>query len=70
MVAGQVGLSAILLVSTGLMFHTLYNLEHIQFGFDLDRVITFTATPGDAPGMLGYQAAQKERDQRPRRNRL
>lgn len=59
LVAGQVGLSAILLVSTGLMFRTLYNLEHIHFGFDLDRVTTFTATPADAPGMLGADAAQK-----------
>jgi len=57
MVSAEVALSAILLVSTGLMFHTLYNLEHIQFGFDLERVTTFTATPGDAPGILGYQAA-------------
>ena len=61
MVAGQVALSAILLVSTGLMFHTLYNLEHIHFGFDLDRVITFTAMPADAQGMMGFLAAQKEK---------
>jgi predicted permease len=61
MVAGQVALSAILLVSTGLMFHTLYNLEHIHFGFDLDHVITFTAMPADAQGMLEFLAAQKEK---------
>jgi predicted permease len=61
MVTGQVAFSAILLVSTGLMFHTLYNLEHIPFGFDLDRVTTFTATPANAPGYLGFFAAQKEK---------
>lgn len=61
MVAGEVALSAILLVSTGLIFHTLYNLEHIHFGFELDKVTTFVATPANAPGMssLGANAAQK-----------
>jgi putative ABC transport system permease protein len=59
MVAGEVALAAILLVSAGLLFHTLYNLEHIPFGFDLDRVITFTATPANAPGFLGYLASQE-----------
>jgi predicted permease len=59
MVAGQVALSVILLVSTGLMFHTLYNLEHIHFGFDLERVTTFSVTPADAPGYLGFPPAQK-----------
>lgn len=54
MVAGEVALAAILLVSAGLLFHTLYNLEHIPFGFDLDRVMTFTATPANATGSLGY----------------
>jgi predicted permease len=38
------------------MFHTVYNLEHIHFGFDLDRVMTFTVTPGNAPGFLGATA--------------
>jgi putative ABC transport system permease protein len=61
MVAGQVALSVILLVSTGLMFQTLYNLEHIHFGFDLDRVITFTAMPADAQGMIGFLASQNEK---------
>src|SRR5437667_2812211 len=61
MVAGEVALSVILLVSTGLIFHTLYNLEHIHFGFDLERVTTFTATPADAQGATAYLAAQKEK---------
>jgi putative ABC transport system permease protein len=59
MVAGEVALSVILLVSTGLMFHTLYNLEHIRLGFDLDRVTTFSATPADAPGYLWLLAGQR-----------
>ncbi|HEY6293785.1 MAG TPA: ABC transporter permease [Terriglobia bacterium] len=59
LVAGEVALSAILLVSAGLLFHTLYNLEHIRFGFDLDQVTTFTATPANAMGDVQALATQK-----------
>jgi putative ABC transport system permease protein len=59
MVAVEVALSAILLVSSGLMFHTLYNLEHIRFGFDLDQVTTFTATPANAMRDMQALATQK-----------
>jgi putative ABC transport system permease protein len=49
-VAGEVALSALLLVATGLLFHTLWNLEHVQLGFDVTRVTTFTVMPADASG--------------------
>jgi putative ABC transport system permease protein len=49
-VAGEVALSALLLVATGLLFHTLWNLEHVRLGFDVTRVTTFTAMPADASG--------------------
>jgi predicted permease len=49
-VAGEVTLSALLLVATGLLFHTLWNLEHVNLGFDVTRVTTFTAMPADASG--------------------
>jgi putative ABC transport system permease protein len=49
-VAGEVALSALLLVGTGLLFHTLWNLEHVNLGFDVTRVTTFTAMPADASG--------------------
>src|SRR5271156_1388182 len=49
-VAGEVALSALLLVATGLLFHTLWNLEHVHLGFDVTRVTTFTAMPSDASG--------------------
>jgi putative ABC transport system permease protein len=49
-VAGEVALSALLLVGTGLLFHTLWNLEHVHLGFDVTRVTTFTAMPADASG--------------------
>lgn len=50
LVAGEVALSTLLLVGTGLLFHTLWNLEQAHLGFDTDRVTTFTAMPADAAG--------------------
>jgi predicted permease len=50
LVMGEVALSTLLLVGTGLLFHTLWNLEESQLGFDTDRVTTFSATPEDAAG--------------------
>ncbi len=53
LVAGEVALSTLLLIGTGLLFHTLWNLEHAQLGFDVTRVTTFTAMPADAAGFSG-----------------
>ncbi len=50
LVAGEVALSTLLLVGTGLLFHTLWNLEQARLGFDVERVTTFTAMPADAAG--------------------
>jgi putative ABC transport system permease protein len=50
LVAGEVALSTLLLVGTGLLFHTLWNLEHARLGFEVDRVTTFIAMPADAAG--------------------
>ncbi len=50
LVAGEVALSTLLLIWTGLLFHTLWNLEHTRLGFDIARVTTFTAMPADAAG--------------------
>lgn len=50
LVAGEVALSTMLLVGTGLLFHTLWNLEHTNLGFDVNRVTTFSAMPADAAG--------------------
>ena len=54
LVSAEVGLAAILLVATGLLFHTLYNLQHQQLGFETRHVITFTATPPDSAGYLAF----------------
>lgn len=50
LVAGEVALSTLLLIATGLLFRTLWNLEHARLGFDVTRVTTFTAMPADATG--------------------
>jgi predicted permease len=50
LVAGEVALSTLLLVGTGLLFHTLWNLERARLGFDTEHVTTFTAMPADAAG--------------------
>jgi predicted permease len=55
LVSGEVALAAVLLVATGLLFHTLYNLEHEQLGFATDHIVTFTATPPDSLGYLAFQ---------------
>jgi putative ABC transport system permease protein len=57
LVSGEVALAAILLVATGLLFHTLYNLEHQRLGFETRHVITFTATPPDSGGYLAFQSS-------------
>jgi predicted permease len=50
LVAGEVALSTLLLVGTGLLFHTLWNLEKSRLGFETAHVTTFTAMPADAAG--------------------
>ena len=57
LVSGEVAIAAILLVATGLLFHTLYNLQHQRLGFSTEHVITFTATPPDSAGYLAFQSA-------------
>jgi predicted permease len=64
LVAGEVAISALLLVGTGLLFHTLWNLEHTQLGFDVDRVTTFIAMPADAAG-FSNMAVSSDTDHAP-----
>lgn len=58
LVALEVGLSAVLLIATGLLFHTLWNLEHTRLGFDVTRVTTFSAMPADAAGFGNMRVTQ------------
>ena len=57
LVALEVALSAVLLIATGLLFHTLWNLEHTRLGFDVTRVTSFTAMPADASGFANMAVA-------------
>jgi putative ABC transport system permease protein len=50
LVGGEVALSVVLLVATGLLFRTLWSLEHAPLGFDVTRVTSFSAMPADAVG--------------------
>jgi predicted permease len=50
LVAGEVALSTLLLVGTGLLFHTLWNLEQSRLGFETEHITTFTSMPADAAG--------------------
>lgn len=63
-VATEVALSALLLVATGLLFHTLWNLEHVRLGFDVTRVTTFISMPSEASGFAGM-AVSSNPDQAP-----
>ena len=50
LVAGEVAISTLLLVGTGLLFRTLWNLEQARLGFETAHVTMFTAMPADASG--------------------
>jgi putative ABC transport system permease protein len=58
LVAGEVALSTLLLVGTGLLFRTLWNLEQSHLGFDTEHVTTFTAMPADAAGFSGMAVSE------------
>jgi putative ABC transport system permease protein len=50
LVVGEVALSTLLLIATGLLFHTLWNLQHADLGFTTERITGFTVMPADAAG--------------------
>jgi putative ABC transport system permease protein len=50
LVGGEVALSALLLIAAGLLFRTLWGLEHTRLGFDTTNVTSFVAMPADAAG--------------------
>lgn len=58
LVAGEVALSTLLLVGTGLLFRTLWNLEQSQLGFETAHITTFTAMPADAAGFSGMTVSE------------
>ncbi|HEY6305015.1 MAG TPA: ABC transporter permease, partial [Candidatus Angelobacter sp.] len=60
LVAGEVALSTLLLIATGLLFRTLWSLEHARLGFDVTRVTAFTGMPADAVGFSNMEISGKE----------
>jgi putative ABC transport system permease protein len=58
LVAGEVALSTLLLIGTGLLFHTLWNLQQSRLGFDTEHISTFGVMPADAAGFSGMAVSQ------------
>jgi putative ABC transport system permease protein len=64
LVAGEVALSTVLLISTGLLFRTLWNLQHSQLGFGVTQVTTFSAMSADSGGFMSM-AVSEDNSNRP-----
>lgn len=64
-VTGEVALSTLLLISTGLLFRTLWNLDHAHLGFDVTRVTSFTAQPADAVGFANMSVTETRQTSAP-----
>jgi len=58
LVAGEVALSTLLLVGTGLLFHTLWNLEQSHLGFETAHIATFSAMPADSAGFSSMAVSE------------
>src|SRR5579859_2321927 len=58
LVASEVAFSTLLLVGTGLLFHTLWNLERSRLGFETANITTFTAMPADAAGFSNMAVSE------------
>lgn len=58
LVASEVALSTLLLVGTGLLFHTLWNLEQSRLGFETANVTTFLAMPADSAGFSALAVSE------------
>jgi putative ABC transport system permease protein len=58
LVAGEVALSTLLLIGTGLLFHTLWNLQQSRLGFETEHITTFGVMPADAAGFSGMAVSE------------
>ena len=45
-------------MGTGLLFHTLWNLQQSRLGFDTAHLTTFQAMPADAAGFSGMAVSE------------
>jgi predicted permease len=48
LIIAQVSLSLLLLVGAGLFIRTLYNLQHVNLGFNQENLLVFTLQPGQS----------------------
>jgi putative ABC transport system permease protein len=48
LVIGEVALSVLLLIATGLLFRTLWGLEHTKLGFETKSITSFIAMPANS----------------------
>jgi predicted permease len=58
LVAAEVAFSTLLLVGTGLLFHTLWNLERSRLGFETAHITTFTAMSADSSGFSSMAVSE------------
>jgi putative ABC transport system permease protein len=58
LVVVEVALSTLLLVGTGLLFHTIWNLERSPLGFETAHITTFTAMPADSAGFSAMAVSE------------
>ena len=58
LVGVEVALSTLLLVGTGLLFHTLWNMERSRLGFETAHITTFTAMPADSAGFSAMAVSE------------
>ena len=56
LIATQMGLSVVLVLGTGLLIQTLINLHRVDPGFDVENLLTFRVSPGQA-GYKGQDLA-------------
>jgi len=65
LVAAEVALSTLLLVGTGLLFHTLWNLERARLGFETANITTFVAMPADSGGFSAMAVSEDTKNAGP-----
>jgi len=65
LVAGEVALSTLLLVGTGLLFHTLWNLQQSRLGFETEHITSFSAMPADSAGFSAMQVSEDSANAKP-----
>ncbi len=58
LVAAEVALSTLLLVGTGLLFRTLWNLEQSRLGFETANITSFIAMPADSAGFSAMAVSE------------